>query len=308
LLETEELKKKIGLEYHATAQEVSSIVATRQLKQEELESKRREWAAQAKDIPADALGPGPTSWLEEDGLLPSVKAMNQINLDVDRTFYTHCLFTEKTGRGQTQLRRILSVYARINPDTGYCQGMAYIGAVLLMCMDEEQAFWAFTALMEGPRYFQHYYAEDLRLVQVKVACMVLVFLRTHLLTRQHDSRVFSAILALRHPDLFCHFGEMDVHPLMYVTPWFMCAFTALPLWDSTLAIWDMILWTDRKALLRVGISIIDACKADLLAVTNLGELLPYLQHLPAEKVTSPKCAPSRPACERVVRADHVEHV
>jgi hypothetical protein len=30
----------------------------------------------------------------------------------------------------------------------------------------------------------------------------------------------------------------------------------------------------------------DACKADLLATTNLGDVLPYLQHLPADKLDS----------------------
>jgi hypothetical protein len=73
---------------------------------------------------------------------------------------------DKNGIGQAQLFNILALYARVNPHTGYCQGMAYIGAVLLMSMAEEDAFWAFAALMEGPRYFQHYYAEDLWRVQV----------------------------------------------------------------------------------------------------------------------------------------------
>ena len=34
---------------------------------------------------------------------------------------------------------------------------------------------------------------------------------------------------------------------MYVTPWLMCAFTALPLWDGVMAIWDMMMLKGRSA-------------------------------------------------------------
>ena len=70
-------------------------------------------------------------------------------VDQDRTFYTHGMLVARGGPGQTQLCNILALYARVNPHTGYCQGMAYIAAVLLMNMGEEDAFWAFAALMEG---------------------------------------------------------------------------------------------------------------------------------------------------------------
>ena len=85
--------------------------------------------------------------------------------------------------------------------------------------------------MESSKYFQNYYAKGLKHVQ-------------------RDSILFYGALAMRHPELFVHLQSMDVHPLMFVTPWFMCAFTALPLWDTTLAIWDMLFWTGRKAIFR----------------------------------------------------------
>ena len=108
---------------------------------------------------------------------------------------------------------------------------------------------------------------------------------------------------------------------MFVTPWFMCAFTALPLWDTTLAIWDLLFWTGRKAIFRgfylsylicikfgvdcicnmmycqsyaifaVSIAIMETCKIELIAAANLGEILPYLQHLPAEKLHSATFVP-----------------
>jgi hypothetical protein len=36
-------------------------------------------------------------------------------------------------------------------------------------------------------------------------------------------------------------------------------------------------------------AIMDTCKADLLRTAALGEVLPYLQHLPADKVRTGPC-------------------
>jgi hypothetical protein len=95
----------------------------------------------------------PKEGAEEDGQYPTAKALKQIDLDLDRTFYDHKNLMEKDGPGQQVLRNVLTVYARVNPKVGYCQGMAYIAAVLLMNMPEEQAFWAFYVMMESQDHF-----------------------------------------------------------------------------------------------------------------------------------------------------------
>lgn len=56
--------------------------------------------------------------------------------------------------------------------------------------------------------------------------------------RQVDAVTFEAVLGDLQPDLAAHLRELGIHPLMYVTPWFLCCFTSLPAWDSVLAIWD----------------------------------------------------------------------
>jgi hypothetical protein len=66
--------------------------------------------------------------------------MKQILLDLDRTFYTHRDLMEKGGEGQKKLFNVLAVYAgKVNPGVGYCQGMAFVAAVMLMVMPEEEA-------------------------------------------------------------------------------------------------------------------------------------------------------------------------
>lgn len=52
------------------------------------------------------------------GKLPAYKAVRQIRLDLDRTFYTHKMFMEKDGQGQQKLFRMLAVYASCNAEVG----------------------------------------------------------------------------------------------------------------------------------------------------------------------------------------------
>ena len=46
-------------------------------------------------------------------------------------------------------------YSLYNSELGYCQGMSQIAALLLMFMDEEEAFWAPSVLMTGELYTMH---------------------------------------------------------------------------------------------------------------------------------------------------------
>ena len=173
---------------------------------------------------------------------------------------------EKGGEGQTKLFHILAVYAgKVNPEVGYCQGMAFVAAVMLMVMDEEDAFWALVAVMENKRYLEGYYSQNLARVQV-------------------DAEVFSKLVVAQEPALGAHLEQLGIHPLMYVTPWFMCVFTSLPCWDAVMSVWDLIVFKGVKTIMRVGLAIMQSCKEELLAMDSLGQLLPYLQHLPPTKM------------------------
>ena len=59
------------------------------------------------------------------------------------------------GIGRDALKRVLFAYARHNPSVGYCQGMNFLTALLLLLMEEEAAFWCLAAIVEDilPGYF-----------------------------------------------------------------------------------------------------------------------------------------------------------
>lgn len=42
-----------------------------------------------------------------------------------------------------------------NTEVGYCQGMSQIAALLLMYMNEEDAFWALSAMLSDRKHAMH---------------------------------------------------------------------------------------------------------------------------------------------------------
>ncbi|GLH09828.1 Uncharacterized protein GBIM_14871 [Gryllus bimaculatus] len=81
--------------------------------------------------------------------------IRQIDLDVNRTYRDHIMFRERYGIQQQALFNVLSAYSVYNLDIGYCQGMSQIAALLLMYMNEEDAFWALSVLIADKKYSMH---------------------------------------------------------------------------------------------------------------------------------------------------------
>ena len=163
-LQVQATKTAFPVKYPETVEAIRQLQAKRAARHAVFETARREWV---KNRELNPLEPPPEELPDEDGIFPTIKAATQISLDLDRTFYTHKMFMEKGGEGQQALFNILAVYARLNPSVGYCQGMAYVVAVLLMVMPEEEAFWASVTMFENKKFFKHFYSESLEKVQVR---------------------------------------------------------------------------------------------------------------------------------------------
>lgn len=55
-----------------------------------------------------------------------------IFLDIGRTFPNHEFYKSPFGMGQLELFNILKAYSILDPDVGYCQGLAFICGILLL--------------------------------------------------------------------------------------------------------------------------------------------------------------------------------
>ena len=49
-----------------------------------------------------------------------------------RTFPQHVYYSSPLGPGQLALFNILKAYSLLDPEVGYCQGLSFIAAVLLL--------------------------------------------------------------------------------------------------------------------------------------------------------------------------------
>lgn len=81
--------------------------------------------------------------------------IRQIDLDVNRTYRDHIMFRERYCSKQQELFNVLGAYSVYNLEIGYCQGMSQIAALLLMYLDEEDAFWALSILVSDRKFSMH---------------------------------------------------------------------------------------------------------------------------------------------------------
>ncbi|XP_054585209.1 TBC1 domain family member 12 isoform X2 [Eptesicus fuscus] len=76
-------------------------------------------------------------------------SLELIKLDISRTFPSLYIF-QKGGPYHDVLHSILGAYTCYRPDVGYVQGMSFIAAVLILNLEEADAFIAFANLLNKP--------------------------------------------------------------------------------------------------------------------------------------------------------------
>ncbi|KAJ8414801.1 hypothetical protein AAFF_G00023240 [Aldrovandia affinis] len=158
--------------------------------------------------------------------------LDVIEKDLYRQFPFHEMFVARGGHGQQDLYRVLKAYTLYRPDEGYCQAQAPIAAVLLMHMPAEDAFWGLVQICE--KYLPGYYSAGLEAIQL-------------------DGEILFALLRRVSPPAHRHLKKHKIDPILYMTEWFMCAFSRTLPWASVLRVWDMFFCDGVKIIFRVGL-------------------------------------------------------
>uniref|UniRef100_A0A5F9CA26 Rab-GAP TBC domain-containing protein n=1 Tax=Oryctolagus cuniculus TaxID=9986 RepID=A0A5F9CA26_RABIT len=143
--------------------------------------------------------------MKEQGKLLS-EHVHQIDADIRRTFQNHVMFRQRYGVKQQALFHVLLAYSAFDHEAGYRQGMNWVAAVLLMFLDEDDAFWALTQLMSKPKHAMHgfYKANRTKLERLQ---------------QHHDN-----ILKCRVPKLKKHLDSQGVSTAAYTQKWFQQCF------------------------------------------------------------------------------------
>lgn len=202
----------------------------------------------------------PDSYYED--LLKAVQgkvtaATRQIDHDLPRTFPSHPWLD--TPEGHESLRRVLVGYSFRDSHVGYCQGLNYVAALLLLVMKtEEDAFWMLAVLLENVLVSDCY---------------------THNLSGCHvEQRVFKDLMAKKLPRIAVHLEHLEFDVSLVATEWFLCLFAKSLPSETTMRVWDVLFNEGAKVLFRVALAIFKMKEDELLAAQNIGDVISILQN------------------------------
>ncbi|KAL3277172.1 hypothetical protein HHI36_012522 [Cryptolaemus montrouzieri] len=185
---------------------------------------------------------------------------NVIQRDIARTFPAHDFFKEAGGLGQDSLYRVSKAYAVYDSEVGYCQGLSFLAATLLLHMPEEQAFCVLVKLMY-----------DYGLRDLYKDGFDNLYLRLYQLNRLMEEQLAS---------LSQHFTEHNIETHMFASQWFLTLFTArFPLY-FVFHIIDVFLLQGIDTIFQIALALLMLCKKDLLQLDFEGILKYFRVSLP----------------------------
>ncbi|KAK6142316.1 hypothetical protein DH2020_022664 [Rehmannia glutinosa] len=184
------------------------------------------------------------------------RSMGTIMQDLPRTFPGHPWLD--TPEGHAALRRVLVAYSFRDSDVGYCQGLNYVAALLLLVMKtEEDAFWMLAVLLENV-LFNDCYTNNLS------GCHV-------------DQRVFRDILTKKCPRIAAHLESLEFDVSLVCTEWFICLFSKSLPSETTLRVWDILFYEGANVLFNVALAIFKMNEEELLMAHQVGDVINIIQ-------------------------------
>lgn len=203
---------------------------------------------------------------------PRDPEIEQIDKDLKRTFPSHTEFSDESGL--VPLRRILCAYAiRNRVATGYCQSMNFIVAILLLFMDEEDAFWMLCVIVERITSTEFTESSDILRPSTSPA---LFYYQKNLAGVIVDQAAFEALLEWKYPRITNKLMELDVQLAPLLMQWWLCLFVnTLPL-EVTLRLWDAFFFEGTKVLFRAALTIFGLNESQILAANSFEEVYSIL--------------------------------
>ncbi|XP_033485337.1 USP6 N-terminal-like protein isoform X2 [Epinephelus lanceolatus] len=222
-----------------------------------LQLRGRAWALMLDVERAKTENEGKYETMKEQARLYSSE-IKQIDLDINRTFRNHIMFMDRFGVKQQSLFHVLSAYSVYNTEVSYCQGMSQIAALLLMYMNEEDAFWALSQLLTNQKHAMHGF-------------FVPGFPKLQRFQAHHDQIISKLI-----PKLKKHLDREQMSAGIYSTKWFLQCFIDRTPFTLTLRLWDIFILEGERLLTAMSYTILKIHKKRLLKM-SLEELREFLQ-------------------------------
>ncbi|XP_043110027.1 TBC1 domain family member 12 isoform X2 [Puntigrus tetrazona] len=187
-------------------------------------------------------------------------SLDLIKLDISRTFPPLFIF-QKGGPYHDLLHSILGAYTCYRPDVGYVQGMSFIAAVLILNLEEADAFIAFANLLNKP-------------------CQMAFFRVDHELMLKYFA-AFEVFFEENLPRLFNHFKSYNLTPDLYLIDWIFTLYTKSLLLDVACRVWDVFCRDGEEFLFRTGLGILRLYEEVLLQMDFI-HIAQFLTRLPED--------------------------
>lgn len=159
-------------------------------------------------------------------------SMDVIQLDIARTF-PHLGIFQEGGPYSDVLHSLLAAYVCYRPDVGYVQGMSYIAAILILNMDQYDAFVCFANLLNRPL---HVAAFTLNQIQMRA---------------YYDA--YDQIFSKNLPRLHSHFEDASLTPDLYLLDWIYTIFAKAMQLDVACRVWDLFLRDGDEFIFRTAL-------------------------------------------------------
>nr|XP_032830485.1 TBC1 domain family member 2A-like isoform X2 [Petromyzon marinus] len=182
-----------------------------------------------------------------------------IELDLARTLPNNCHF-EALSPKVVELRNVLLAFAWRNPHIGYCQGLNRLTAILLLCLEEEEAFWCLVALIEFIMPADYYSKK--------------------LIASQADQRVLRELVAEKLPRMHEHLESLGVDLTLASINWFLVLFVDSLQSDVLFRVWDAVLFEGSKVIFRYALAILKFKEEEVLQLQDYTSAFKYLCYFP----------------------------
>ncbi|XP_064639427.1 growth hormone-regulated TBC protein 1-A-like isoform X2 [Lineus longissimus] len=192
--------------------------------------------------------------------------METIQMDLYRTFPENIFFKDlkdpKSLRGH--LQNVLVAFGHHNKSIGYCQGLNFIAALMLLVVrDDHKVFWLLDTIVTN--ILPDYYARDM------------VGLKT-------DQEVLGELIKLKVPNVHAKITGEGIHWSLICTKWFICLFADVLPVESVLRIWDSLLFEGSKVLFRISLTLVKLHEEKLLKCKNFPEITEIFKGMTQDKI------------------------
>ncbi|KAJ8667570.1 hypothetical protein QAD02_009233 [Eretmocerus hayati] len=185
--------------------------------------------------------------------------IRQIDADVARQYRDHINYRERYSLKQRSMFYVLAAYSMYNMEVGYCQGMSVLAGLLLLYMDEEEAFWGLSVLLTDKKYSMHGFYVD-------------GFPKLNRYMEHHDK-----IMAKFLPKLKKKLDKCGCDSILYALKWFFVVFQERTPVSLGLRIWDIFLLEGDRVLPAIAYTVMKLHKRQLMTMESLDEFCNYLQ-------------------------------